>query len=53
MIITAIYLLICWLSSTISVNMDIFMPLIIIEGMVDIANYVHKVLMKRIECKYS
>jgi len=42
MIITCIYLLICWLSQDISVNIDIFVPLIIVEGIVDVAYYIFR-----------
>jgi len=36
MIITCIYLAICFLSQDISINPDIFLPLIVVEGIVDI-----------------
>jgi len=42
MIITFLYLVVCFISDTISVNTDIFIPLIVIEGIVNIAYYIFR-----------
>ena len=42
MIITFLYLLVCLLSGDISVNTDIFIPLLIVEGAVDIFYYMFR-----------